>query len=211
MTARRGTATVFEIKEPVDLPPDGLWHRGLIVRATIPVRFGYESVPERAEFVYLKARFANPFEHPVLPGKSFIYRNASYMGTSSVGHVAPKEELSVSFGVDDDIRIRRIIVGDRSGPARGLANKNVREWEFHYILSNYSAKAEQVRLCEGIYVSELKEVDVTVHDDTTAGYSCDADGIVSWDVALSADPYERVKLVLRYAVRAPKEFDLGRL
>jgi uncharacterized protein (TIGR02231 family) len=183
----------------------------LIVKALLPGSLFYETIPQLAEFVYLKAKLENTLAFPLLPGSVLVFRNESYMGKSAIKYTAPGEPFCLSFGIDDDLKVRRIEHANITRPAKGLSNKNTREWEYHYILYNYKKIPERVSLCEGIYVSELKEVNVTICDDTTEGYSVDPDGILSWESGLSPDPFDHKKYILRYTITAPKDFNLDGL
>ncbi len=207
----KGVSYTFTITEPVDIPPDGRWHKGLIAKASLPADIFYETVPRLREYVYLRANVKNTLRMPLLPGSVHVYRNGTYMGKSSLAYVAPDEQLCLSFGIDEDLRVKRIVYRNISVPARGLALRNTREWGYWYILYNYKSRTERVRLKEGIYVSSIKEIDIRVEKDSTEGYVMDADGIVSWDIDLPHDPFEHTKLVLHYTLTAPKDFNVENL
>jgi uncharacterized protein (TIGR02231 family) len=208
---KKGVSYTFTILEPLDIPPDGRWHKGLIVRQALPAELFFETVPQLREYVYLRANVKNTLSLPMLPGVILVYRNGSYMGKSSIGYVAPDEPFCLSFGIDEDLRVKRIEYRNISTPARGLSTRNAREWEYRYILYNYKKNIERVKLREGIYVSSIKEIDVQIAGDSTQGYSMDAEGIVSWDIDLPHDPFEHTKLVLHYTLSAPKDFNLGHI
>jgi uncharacterized protein (TIGR02231 family) len=208
---KKGVSYSFTLAGLLDIPSDGKSHKGLITKVASPAEIYYETVPQLREYVYLKANVKNTLTLPLLPGNVFVFRNGSYMGKSVLGYVAPGEQFPLSFGIDDDLRVKRIVYKDLSIPARGLSARNAREWEFGYILYNYRKKPERVKLKEAIYVSSIKEIEVEILSDTTEGYSIDDNGIVSWDIDLPNDPFNHRYFVLRYTLSAPRDFDIGRL
>jgi uncharacterized protein (TIGR02231 family) len=208
---KKGVSYTFTIEDPIDVPPDGRWHRGLIMRSHVPARLFFDTVPGLEEYVYNLAEVTNTLSIPILPGSVFVYRNGSYMGKSSLSYVAPEEKFCLSFGIDDDLRVKRIEFKNVSIPARGLSARNLREWEYHFILYNYKKKSELVRIREGIYVSSIKEIEVKVEKDSTPGFTLDEEGIVTWELELPPDPFKHTKLVLHYTLSAPRDFNTGNL
>ncbi|MBN1697597.1 MAG: mucoidy inhibitor MuiA family protein [Spirochaetales bacterium] len=207
--SKRGISYTFVVKNPCDIPSDDRWHRFLIITSKSEPEFSYETVPELMEYVYLKATLTNDTGLPMLPGKIAVYRNESYMGSARMKYVAPEEVFHLSFGIDEDVKVRRIRHKATEREAKGLSLKHVMEWEYHFILYNYKKETQKVRLKEGVYVSELKEVNIRILDDTSPGYTMNREGIVCWDTELSPDPFQHKKLVLHYTLTAPKSFQLG--
>lgn len=205
---KKGAAHTFTIEKPYTIPSDFEWHRLLIVRSGFDSALCYETIPEYMEYIYLKATQKNTTTIPFLQGKVAVYRNESYMGISTLSYTAHDEEFSLSFGIDEDLRIKRIQYKNLSKPAKGPLGKHFREWEYHFILYNYKKEEKKVLLKEGVYVSELKEVSVKILDNTTPDYILSKDGIIQWEVEIPPDPFQHKKLILHYTLTAPKSFSL---
>jgi len=198
----------FDVPGLQNLPSDGKWHRVKITDLEFKPEIYYETIPEFMEYVYMKGSFVNKTTYPLLPGSVSVFRNRSYMGRTKLEYVAPDEAFALSFGIDEDLQIRRKNYKNIHQPAKGLNLKNYRAWEWHYILSNFKDKPQKVTLKEVIYVSDLKEVKVKVEDPTSPDHVLNDDGIVSWDVKLPADSFKRTKIKLKYSLTAQKSFDL---
>ncbi len=198
----------FSVQGRASIPSDGLWHRFPIIEKDFPVKASFECVPELLEYVYVKASFVNDSGLPFLAGTNHVYRNGSYVGRAPLAYLAPGEKLDISFGIDDDLRVKRILLLREYRPAQGLLGKNVFELRVKFLLSNFKGKAQQVRLKEAVYLSEIKEVGVRIHEGTSPGWEKDAEGIVTWDVSLEPDPVKAVERELRYLVESGKAFDL---
>lgn len=207
-TAAKGTAYTFDIQRPATIPPDGHWHKVLINQQEIPAQVSYETIPEIMEYVYLRASLVNSLGLPLLPGRLAIYRNKSYIGQSTMKYTAPDGPLAISFGIDNDLRVKRIVYRNTQRPATLLNNKNVYEKEIRFILYNYKTQPEKILLKEGIYVSEIKDISIDLLDETTSGYTTDKEGVVQWTVDLPVDPFRHTELKLCYKINAPKSFNL---
>ena len=163
------------------------------------------------EYVYLKAELSNNTGLPLLAGKNSIFRNGSFIGKGRLKYIASDEKFSISFGIDEDVRIKRIIMKDNYIPASGLNLKNKYNKELNFILNNYKKEKVKVKLKEGIFVSEINEVKIKINKDTTSGYKIDSDGIIEWMIELEPDPLIYKKIILDYQIESSKSFDLGRI
>jgi uncharacterized protein (TIGR02231 family) len=208
---KKGVSQVFVIPKPYSIPADGNFHRLEIATIDMKPELYYETVPEIMQYVYLKGSFTNSSTLPLLPGRVSVFRNGSYMGRTRLAYTAVGEPFAVSFGIDEDLKVSRYCAISRHEPAKGLSSKNRREWEFHYSLYNYKSDVETVRLKEAIYLSELKEVTVSVGEQTTPGFEKDIDGIITWNVRVEPDPFVQKKIILNYTVVSQKSFDLSGL
>ncbi|MCX7023009.1 MAG: mucoidy inhibitor MuiA family protein [Spirochaetes bacterium] len=206
---KESVSTVFTVGEKATIPSDGSWHKVVILEREFPAETAYETVPELMEFVYLKASFANSTGLPFLAGSNSLYRNGSYVGRSPLAYAAPGERVNLSFGIDDDLRIRRIVLEDLYRPALGLIGKNSYGRTVKFALSNFKGREAKVLVREAVYLSELKEVSVRIDESSSPGWERDKEGIVSWTVAVKPDPVVPETRVLRYLVESGKSFDLG--
>ena len=207
--SQKGAAHTFTIEMPCDIPPDGRYHRSLILRKSFRAETYYETVPELMEFIYLKTAIKNNTDLPLLPGKVMVYRNSSYMGNTKLAYIATGEELAISFGIDDDLRIKRIVLISSFKKAKGLSLKNKREYKYQYKLYNYKTKTEKVILKERVHVSEIGNVRVAIKENTTKGYKKDKEGIVSWEIEVPPHKFDYKEVILHYTLTAPKSFNLG--
>jgi uncharacterized protein (TIGR02231 family) len=209
--ASTGTAYTFEILRPATIPPDGHWHKVLIMYKELEAEASYETVPELLEYVYLRAALINTLGLPFLPGRVAIYRNKSYIGRSVIKYVAEGGPFTLSFGIDNDLRVKRILYNQTHKPATLLNNKNSYKKEIRFILYNYKSNPEKVLLKEGIFVSEIKDITIDILEETSPGYKLDKEGVVQWMVELQPDPFQHKEIKFSYNLSAPKSFDLARL
>ena len=206
---KKGTAYTFTLPRPETIPADGQAHRLLIRRDSLQPAVSFETVPALMEYVYLKAAFANPAQAPLLPGAVMIYRNGSYIGRTEMRYIAAGEQCELSFGIDLDIKVKRIALKEGYVPAKGVGPlRQKREYAYRYILSHFKDSPVTVVLKESIPVSEVEKVRVAIDDGTSPGYLLDKEGIVRFETAIPPGKNEHVQLALQYSVEAPKNVNL---
>ena len=207
---RKGTTYTFEVSKPYTVPADGLWHKVLILETEMEAESGYETIPEAMEYVYLKANLKNISALPLLAGKVAVYRNESYTGKSNLSYAAPQESFSLSFGIDEDLKVKRVRIY-KGVENKKLLTKNERYWSYKFVLYNYKSSRSKVILKEAVYHSMIKEVEVEILGTTTGEYKKSEDGVLSWELTLPSDPFNYTTVELDYKVVAPKSFNLAAL
>jgi uncharacterized protein (TIGR02231 family) len=205
---KKAATYTFSISKPSTIPPDGRYHRLLILKENYKADTFYETVPELLEYVYLKATINNNTDMPLLPGRVMVYRNGSYMGRSKLDYIAPTEEFAISFGIDEDLRVKRIVMKSYYEKAKGLNLKNLREYKYKYLLFNYKGQATTVKLKEIVHVSEISKVKVKIEEDTTKDYELNDDGIICWQAKLPSKQSGYKEYILHYTIQSPKSFSL---
>ncbi len=207
-SAKKGASHSFVVEKPATIISDGLYHKLPIVNTDFKAELFYETVPELMEYVYQKASVENSLPIPFLPGTVMIYRSKSYMGRSQLKYIACGEKFALSFGIDDDVRIKRIVHINRYIEPSNVFAKKQREFKYVYALNNFKKDKISVKIKESIHKSEIKELSVEMNDDTTAGYELNTEGILTWDVLLAPDPFKPTEVVLHYTISSGKSFPL---
>lgn len=207
-SAKKGVSHSFVVEKPATIISDGLYHKLPIVKTDFKAELFYETVPELMEYVYQKANVENSLSIPFLPGTVMIYRSKSYMGRSQLKYIAPSEKFALSFGIDDDVRIKRIVHLNRYIEPSNVFAKKQREFKFVYVLNNYKKDEVSVKIKESIHKSEIKEISVDIKEDATTGYDLNNEGILTWDVLLAPDSFKPIEVVLHYIISSGKSFPL---
>lgn len=211
ITEKTGTAYAFTLERATAVPGDGLWHRLLIRRDQVDPVLTWETVPVQLEYVYLKAVFPNRSGAPLLPGRVMIYRNGSYIGATDTPYRADGEECALSFGIDLDMKVKRIVYRNQYQPPKGLSTRARREFDYRYILSHFKEEAVTLILKEPVHLSEVEKVKVKIEDDTTPGYQLDREGVLSFTITVPAGQFEQTRLTLHYTIEGPVSYGLDKL
>jgi len=122
----KGISVVFNITGKKQLPSGEDAEKILIMRKSLPVTFEYATVPKLSPFAYLGCKGQNDSEYPLLEGNTSVFVDGDYVGQSFLQNVAPNEELELSLGMDEGIRVERELA-KKIVRRKGLLNKKIEE------------------------------------------------------------------------------------
>ncbi len=206
VVAETGTSVSFLVPERADIPADGRSHKVAITAFEDPSpHLAFETVPMLMRYIFLRCDSSNATTFPMLAGPVDVWRESGFIGTSSTIFVAPRGAFSLSFGIDEDLKVRRIEDATRTKDAIAGSRREHR-YAYDIEVSNYRKDATQVTVKENIPVSDVEEVEVTLDPATTPpSPSSDREkGLYSWTLTLA--PGEKKQIRLEYLVRMPKDF-----
>ncbi|MFI1582231.1 DUF4139 domain-containing protein [Embleya sp. NPDC020630] len=199
-----GEVRVLAAPGPVKVPGDGRPHRVRLTTFSADCTPEAACAPELSEYVSQVVRFANDAGHVLLAGPVELVRGSGYVGRGQLDFAAPGEEVRLPFGSEDDFRVVREVTESRT--TAGLTGRTVITRTVTVFVSHIAAPGAEVPgtvvLRERVPVSEVSAVEVKVRRDLSepAPDAVDDQGIVRYDVALSAG--ERRRLTLVYELHA---------
>jgi len=189
----------------VSVPGDGRRTMVDLQRRTVKGDYTLETVPKLFPFVYNKVSLINPFGFTLLPGKVSLFEGRAFLGRTAMKLRAPKEPLEFSLGVEKQLQVNRYVKKERVEGKRGYGNEKKLRHRYQIQVGNWTDKRRKVRVLENVPVSQVREVEVTLSDDTTKPGKWDkTDGILTWDLTLS--PRSKKELILDYTVHLPKSY-----
>lgn len=143
-------------------------------------------------------------ETPLLAGSLSLYRNGNFVGNSFLTQKLSGEEIKISFGEDDKVKIKFLPDPDKKRKD-GLLFGKKKVVERHYkvnITSNHS-KPFPITISDVLPVSSDENITIkSLGDLPTNKEVDDKKGIVSWDKTLT--PKEPIKLQYGYSVSYPE-------
>lgn len=205
----RGLAVTFTIKGKESLPADRRPHKVEVTTSMLDATLGYEAIPKISPWVYLKATAKNSTPFPILAGEVDVFRSSGYVGTGTLEYIAPGEEFAVSLGVDEDLKVKRIIDERVDRAPKLFGSTRTISYGYSIELSNFKKAPQSVTLVENIPVSQRKEIKVSVREGTTKPDEKNDDGFLRWKVTLA--PGEQKTVMFGYLVEAPESFQFSGL
>ena len=202
----QGLSVQLAVKGAADVAGDSTPARLFVGRAELPAELVLRTVPRQLPYVFHVAELVNSAPFPLLPGPVALFRRGGYLGTTSLERVPQGGRFHLSFGLEEGIKVKRIVL-DEIKRDTGLFKNNQR---FHY---SYRYEVESsakvlVELAEQVPVSELDDVQVEVEDGTTPGYEkVPLDGIVRWKLSINAG--EKKQLDLVFHVDVPSSYQIA--
>jgi uncharacterized protein (TIGR02231 family) len=205
----RGLAVTFTIKGKESLPADRRPHKVEVTTTALDAKLGYEAIPKISPWVYLKATAKNSTPFPILAGEVDVFRSSGYVGTGNLEYIAPGEEFAVSLGVDEDLKVKRVIDERVDTQPKLLGNTRTISYGYSIELSNFKTTAQSITLVENIPVSQRKEIKVSLREGTTKPDDKNDDGFLKWNVPLA--PGETKTVMFGYVLEAPESFQINGL
>ncbi len=202
----QGLSVQLAVKGAADVAGDSTPARLFVGKSELPAEFALRTVPRQIPYFFHVAELVNGAPYPLLPGKVELFRRGGYLGTGSIERVPQGGRFHLSFGLEEGIKVKRIVL-DEIKRDTGLFKNNQR---FHYSY-RYELESSQnaaVELAEQVPVSELDDVQVELEDQTTPGYEQQPlDGILRWKLSLKAG--EKKQLNLAFHVDVPSSYQIG--
>lgn len=206
-----GTSVLFRVERKQAIPSDGEPHKTTVAIEKFPAKFKYYTVPKLSLFAYLKATITNSTDYPLLAGEVNVFMGPDYVGKSRIKNIAPTQELDLSLGIDERIKVKRELVKKEESLA-GLLNKNKRlRYLYKITLENYKNTSETIVLRDQIPVSEhedivaktLKISPEPLEPTEEEEIKKKEQGILKWEFTL--EPKEKKEVVLDFSVEFPKD------
>ena len=144
-------------------------------------------------------------ETPLLAGSMSLYRNGNFVGNTFMQQKQSGEEIKLSFGEDDKVKIKFMPDPDKKRKD-GLLFGKKKVVERHYkvsINSNHS-KPYEITLSDVLPVATDENIKVkSLGDKPTITDVEDKKGVVSWDRTLT--PNTEMKVKYGYSVSYPED------
>ncbi len=199
-----GTALIFRVGRPVDIPSDGSPHKTTIARDNLPCTFDYVSAPLIDEQVHLRGAITNTSERVLLNGEANIFLSGEYVGATKVKTTAPAEKFKVFLGIDDGIKVKRELI-ERSVEKGNALQANMRRITYGYRITvhNYAAAARQVVIRDRLPVSQHERVKVRVQSIQPAPTERTKLELITWKFPLAAGAEQKIEY--RFVVEHPQD------
>lgn len=206
----QGLSVQLAVPEKARVPGNNTPIRLFVGKSRLAATFQVRALPKLFPFAFRIAEVNNQAAWPLLPGTIDAFRATGLVGRYALERVAQGAPFTITFGVDDSVRVKRTAIEELKRDT-GLFNDKKRfTYAYRFELANYGKAALDVSLADHIPVSELNDITVAVSEKTTPGYQLNApDGIAQWKVSLR--PGEKKTVDLAFRVDVPTSYDLGGL
>lgn len=195
----------YEVPNKVSLSSGSDKRRVTLQTQKLDAAVKLASVPRIDPRAMLLASMEYHAETPLLPGTVTLHRDGNFIGNSFLKMYQPGEEIDLSFGEDDKVKIKFIPDPDQKGKDGILFGKRKTVTRnYHFTVTNQHDKAYQIDLSDNIPVAANEEIKVTLKGDKPTHIDDeDKKGIVVWQRKLA--PSKTTKLEYGYEVTYPED------
>jgi uncharacterized protein (TIGR02231 family) len=208
-----GTSVVFVVGGGGTISGDNNSTRVSILRREFPASFRYAATPKLSEFAYLTGKINNDSEFPLLPGKANVFFDGAFVSVSQLSLVMPGQEMAVSLGVDEGIKIEHRFLR-RFKKNQGLMAKRISEqFDYQIRITNNRKKDIEIEVVDQLPIAENKDITVKAISPSfkqeDAGITLDDESKIKWQVMLADG--EKRELPLCFIVEYPAGSQLSGL
>jgi uncharacterized protein (TIGR02231 family) len=199
-------AAEYKIAGRGTIPADGSSHRFTIADRTLSSILSVVATPRLAPVGYLIAAAKHAGEEPLLPGPVSVFRDGSYVGLAHLALTAPGEEVKLSFGADDKVKIEYRLVSDGESQEGLISTDRRIERQYLTKVANHHARALEITVLDQMPVSQDERIEVELLNSTTKPTETDLDdrkGVLAWRYLYQ--PEEQREIHFGYAVTAPED------
>jgi len=160
----------------------------------------YKCAPTMSNGIFITAKVANWEDLKLLNGKTSLFYQQTYVGTSVLNTKLTTDTLDFNLGKERNIIVIRKKLPDY-GKNQFVGNKRIVSNAYEIEIRNNKNKAIKLELFDQIPLSTDKQIIVEVEELSKANYNAKT-GVLKWMLELA--PAESKKLVVKYVVKYPK-------
>lgn len=199
---QRGTTAHFAALADRNVRSDGKSVRVPIAMGEFPYRARIVAVPEVSLNAVRVAEVVNGGQSAILPGPAALFADGTFIGSGQLEFAAPGEAFSVFMGVQDRVKLERVLDKKTSALHRG-GRRTEMKLSFVVTAENLSAEPLTLDLSERIPVAQSEDIEV---DDieTPRKVKPDSQGLLRWTETLP--PKSKVSWRISYTLDYPSDF-----
>ena len=204
----------YKIAGPATVKSDGTKVKLLIGEFETDSTLEVQMLPHFTLDAYIVAKTKLKGDVPLLPGLVHLFRDGTFIGQVRViNMIRPNEEVELSFGIDDNIVLKRNVLKDESGQSGLITKERVIEKHFINEIQNLHKESIQIAILEIVPTSKDTRVRVEIiNDKTTPGYETDfinVKGATLWTGTL--EPQQKTAINIGWKVSWPNTAQLSGL
>lgn len=213
-----GPAMTYTISLPFDAASDSeATRRARIAAFETKARFVYCAQPVAGDGAYLRATLVNGSSFNLLPGKCSAFVGSDFVGSAPFAGAAPNEEISVFFGIDSSVSVRREQL-ERVNRQSGLFGAGIDSVSSYRVsVMNGTGRTIDLELLDRRPVSGSDRIEIRLEDvnpplSTADDYLTNFApiGLLRWDLSVPPTRSGDSGMVVawRTIVSRPKELDI---
>lgn len=162
--------------------------------------YEYHAAPKLKSDVYIVAKIPNWDQYHFLQGEMNLYFEDSYVGKSVLESNSFEDTLSLSLGIDYNVKVKRE-ESESLSKKTFLGTNRIDTRSYILIVNNQKSVSIEINLYDQIPVSIIKDVVVTFENPDNAELDQEA-GKLNWK--LEIPPLDKSAVNFGYVVRYPK-------
>lgn len=195
----------FTLPMPVTLPSGNEERSFRLASASIAPELQHKASPALDATAYLETTFVLPGEAPLLAGEVLLTRDGAFIGRSRLADKAPGDRMTLGFGADERVSIKRVPVMREVRDPGLLSSMRAEENRFRIDVRNLHAFPVTIQIVDRLPVSEDQQITIERLPDMTKPdleNLEDKRGVFAWNAALA--PQEAKSFTTAWRMRWPQ-------
>lgn len=189
---------------------DGAARKVMVGDVAAKVTLQAEVRPQFAEEAYLVASTQLAGDVTLLPGQANLFRDGTYIGTIPLELMRSGSQVDLTFGVDDQIEVKRTTLKDEKGESGVISKATSLTRAGSVNIANLHKDPMDVVVKYNLPVPRDEKITLKLDDAaTTAGYAMDAvgvKGLMQWKLPLAAKEKKDIKF--GWTMNWPTDMDI---
>src|SRR5581483_5233329 len=176
-------STSFDISHPMTVLSNGTAHRAAIAESSHPATVLLVAVPRLAQAAFIEAEIQYAGQQPLLPGEAQLFRDDVFIARTTLASVGPGETFHLSFGQDDQVKVKRELLDQKSAPGGGFFfSKGERRYHWVTTVKNFHEGERALEIREQLPRSRQADIQVETLELDPKPEAEDASkpGLVRW-------------------------------
>lgn len=195
----------FTLPMPVTLPSGNEERSFRLASASIAPDLQHKASPALDTTAYLETAFVLPGDTPLLAGEVLLTRDGAFIGRSRLADKAPGDKLTLGFGADERVNIKRVPVMREARDPGLLSSMRSEENRFRIDVRNLHAFPVTIQIVDRLPISEDQQITIERLPDMTrpdVETFEDKRGVFAWNATLA--PQEAKSFTSAWRMRWPQ-------
>lgn len=201
----------FAVAGKTSVPGNGDAKRVLLAEDALEPALSTRTAPKVDTNAYLYAKFKLLKGTPLLPGRAYLFRDGTFVGSNDLPLLAPGVEHDLGFGIDDQIKVKYIVLEEKRGETGLISTSRVDSRNFRVTVKNLHERAIDIKVVDRIPVSKNQDIKVEYSGKATPSTEAlnDRRGVIAFDAKLEPDEEKALEYGYRVSWPAAKSIIYG--
>ena len=182
ITYKNETSLEFTIDNKQRISSNNQTNTVIVRKSSLDAKYEFQCVPKLSDKVYLIAKIPDWYSADLVDGEANIYIENSYVGKTAISTTQFSDTLDISFGIDNNIMVKREKVKEFS-EAQFIGSNKKETVALKIQIRNNKSYPIGLKVHDQIPISTSKEIQIESIE--LSGGKFDAvSGKVSWELAI---------------------------
>jgi uncharacterized protein (TIGR02231 family) len=192
----------YRVQRPLAVPADGGPQKTSIARFELDAKLDHLTIPVLAPEAYLRATATNTSSLLLLPGTARVFHGTQFTGETVLETVAAGEEIELQLGVDDQVRVERVLRRRSTGKAVIGGTRTI-DIGYEITVENHRRGPARVTVKDRVPVSADGDIKVRLREASPAPAEQTDLGELTWELRL--DDGKAASIRYRFTVEHPAQ------